>query len=64
MIKNLLRLWNDEEAPTAVEYALMVAGIAVVIIAAVWALGGAVSSKFDGVTGTLNKEPQFGLLRG
>lgn len=47
MIKNLVRLLKDEEAPTAVEYGLMVAGIAVVIIAAVWALGRSVSSQFD-----------------
>jgi pilus assembly protein Flp/PilA len=42
-----VRLIKDEEAPTAVEYALMVAGIAVVIIVAVWALGHSVSSRFD-----------------
>jgi pilus assembly protein Flp/PilA len=53
MNKNLLALWKDEEAPTAVEYALMVAGIAVVIIAAVWALGGNVSKKFDSVAKSL-----------
>jgi pilus assembly protein Flp/PilA len=47
MLKNLVRLIKDEEAPTAVEYALMVAGIAVVIITAVWALGHSVSSRFD-----------------
>jgi pilus assembly protein Flp/PilA len=50
MVKNLVRLLKDEEAPTAVEYALMVAGIAVVIIVAVYALGGKVSSRFDQVS--------------
>lgn len=53
MFKNLMRLLKDEEAPTAVEYGLMVAGIAVVIIVAVWALGHSVSSKFDTVANTI-----------
>jgi pilus assembly protein Flp/PilA len=49
MLQNIKKLLRDEEAPTAVEYALMVAGIAVVIIAAVWFLGGTVSNKFSQV---------------
>jgi pilus assembly protein Flp/PilA len=55
MIKSLVRLFKDEEAPTAVEYGLIVAGIAVVIIVAVWALGHSVSSKFDMVAKTINQ---------
>jgi pilus assembly protein Flp/PilA len=39
MLKSLMRFIKDEEAPTAVEYAIMVAGIAVVIIAVVFLLG-------------------------
>jgi pilus assembly protein Flp/PilA len=39
MLKALKRFIKDEEAPTAVEYAIMVAGIAVVIIAVVFLLG-------------------------
>jgi pilus assembly protein Flp/PilA len=39
MLEKLKRLIRDEEAPTAVEYAIMVAGIAVVIIAVVFLLG-------------------------
>lgn len=50
MLKNIKRLLKDEEAPTAVEYALMVAGVAVLIIAAVWLLGGTVSNKFSQVS--------------
>ncbi len=46
MLTNLKRFIKDEEAPTAVEYALMVAGVAVLIIAAVWALGGGVKDAF------------------
>jgi pilus assembly protein Flp/PilA len=39
MLKTLVRFIRDEEAPTAVEYGIMVAGIAVVIIAVVFLLG-------------------------
>ena len=39
MLEQLKKLVKDEEAPTAVEYALMVACIAVVIIAGVFLLG-------------------------
>lgn len=51
MIKSLRKLWKDEEAPTAVEYALMVAAVAVVIIAAAFLLGTNVSTKFVNVAG-------------
>jgi Flp pilus assembly pilin Flp len=36
------RFLSDEDGPTAIEYAIMVAGIAVVIIAVVFLLGGRV----------------------
>jgi pilus assembly protein Flp/PilA len=39
MLKSLVRFIKDDEAPSAVEYAIMVAGIAVVIIAVVFLLG-------------------------
>jgi pilus assembly protein Flp/PilA len=39
MLTSLKRFIQDEEAPTAVEYAIMVAGIAVVIISVVILLG-------------------------
>lgn len=42
----IARLRSAEDGATAVEYALMVALIAGVIIAAVFALGGAVSNSF------------------
>ncbi len=41
------RFWREEDGATAVEYALMVALIAVVIIVAVRAVGTSVSAKFD-----------------
>jgi pilus assembly protein Flp/PilA len=39
MVAAMKRFWNDESGATAVEYGLMVALIAVVIIIAVQALG-------------------------
>jgi len=49
-MKSLMkRIWREEEGATAVEYALMVALIAVVIIVAVRSLGTSVSVKFDEV---------------
>jgi pilus assembly protein Flp/PilA len=46
MLLVLKSFLKDEEAPTAVEYALMVAGIAVAIVAAVYALGTTVKNMF------------------
>jgi pilus assembly protein Flp/PilA len=44
------RMWLEgDEGATAVEYGLMVAGIAMLIIAAVWLLGGNLSTLFDTV---------------
>ena len=45
----LMNMWRDEDGATAVEYGLMVALIAVVIIAAVTLLGTNLSEKFDTV---------------
>jgi pilus assembly protein Flp/PilA len=50
MIQMLGALWRDEEAPTAVEYGLMVALIAVAIIATVQLLGGQLNTTFTAVT--------------
>jgi pilus assembly protein Flp/PilA len=49
MLEKLKRFVKDEEAPTAVEYAIMVAGVAVVIIAVVFLLGGKVNNAFSNV---------------
>lgn len=38
---------RDEEAATAVEYALLIGGIAVAVIAAVYALGTALNVNFS-----------------
>jgi pilus assembly protein Flp/PilA len=46
MVATMKKLWNDESGATAVEYGLMVALIAVVIIAAVQLLGTNVRDTF------------------
>ncbi len=44
------RTWLEmDEGATAVEYGLMVAGIAMLIIAAVWLLGGNLSTLFNNI---------------
>lgn len=50
MLTHLRRFLKDEEGPTAVEYAIMVAGIGLLIIAAVYALGGSLSTAFNNVS--------------
>lgn len=57
MTQMLMKLWKDEEAPTAVEYGIMVALIAVVIIAAVTTVGTKLDAVFDSVGGKLNAVP-------
>jgi pilus assembly protein Flp/PilA len=50
---NALALKNDRKAVTAIEYALIAALIAVVIIGAVTTLGGSVASTFNSVSSEL-----------
>jgi pilus assembly protein Flp/PilA len=50
MVAAMKRFWNDESGATAVEYGLMVALIAVVIILAVTALGDTLKTTFETVT--------------
>ncbi len=49
MITHLKTLWHDDEAASAVEYGLLVALIAAVIIVAVTAIGTNMSAKFTTV---------------
>ena len=49
----LRRWWKDEAGASAVEYGLLVALIAVVIITAVSTLGNNLSGKFDSVATTI-----------
>ena len=54
MLKHLVKFQNrDERGATAVEYGLMVALIAVVIIVAVTAIGTNLSTMFNNVAGSL-----------
>lgn len=53
MAETLKQLWQDEEAPTSVEYGLMVALIAAVIIASVTLLGQNVNNTFNTVAGKI-----------
>lgn len=49
MVAMVKQLWKDEEGATALEYGLMVAAIAAVIVIVVFALGEKVSSAFEKV---------------
>ena len=49
MLEQLKQLMKDEEAPTAVEYGLMIAGIAVAVIVTVFTLGDTTNAKFEKV---------------
>jgi len=55
MLTQLKKLWKDEEGATAVEYGLMVAAIAAVIIAVVVKLGGQVNDAFTKVSDGMPK---------
>ena len=48
-----LVFWRDEKAATAIEYALIGAGIALAIMAVVFIVGGDVLGLFEGVETTL-----------
>lgn len=53
-MKNLLaRFAKDESGATAIEYALIAAGIGIAIITAVNALGTAISGKFNAIATSL-----------
>ena len=49
----LIKFFKDEEGATAVEYGLMVAGIAVAIIVIVFTLGSTISALFQSVVDCL-----------
>lgn len=44
---------KEERGATAVEYALIVGGIAVVVLAAVQLLGGGITAAFDKITNAI-----------
>ncbi len=47
------RLWKDETGPTAIEYGLIAAGIAVAIIAAIALVGGSLKNMFNDVANNM-----------
>jgi len=52
-MKKLMAFLKDEEGATAVEYGIMVAAIAAVIIAVVIAVGGKTNSAFQKVNSSM-----------
>ena len=54
MSKLVLRFLKDSSGVTAIEYGLIAAGIAVVIIVAVQATGTSLNQTFNSVSGALN----------
>ena len=54
MLKNLKKLIKDEEGATAVEYGLIVAAIAGLIIVVVFLLGNKVNNAFSNVSNGLS----------
>ncbi len=53
MLKSLRNLRRDKKGATAVEYGIMVAAIAAVIIAIVFVIGGQVNDAFQVVSGEM-----------
>ena len=49
MIQGIKNFWNEEDGATAVEYGIMVAAIAAVIITVVISIGNNVNTAMDGV---------------
>ena len=54
MKAQIARFIRDESGATAIEYALIAAGIGIAILTAVNALGTAIASSFDNIKTALN----------
>ena len=54
LIQNVRNFVREEEGATAIEYGLLAALVAVVIIAAVQELGGSLQNTFESVANKLN----------
>jgi len=54
MLNKIKGLFLEEEGQGMAEYALLLAGIAVVVMVAVYALGPVISAKFGSVSSKLN----------
>jgi pilus assembly protein Flp/PilA len=53
MIRLLRTFFYDDSAATAIEYALIAAGISIVIVASVNAIGSALNTKFTSISTAL-----------
>jgi pilus assembly protein Flp/PilA len=53
LIMNFMNFWKDENGATAIEYGLIAALIAVVIITGVTAVGTSLSTTFTNISGNL-----------
>ena len=53
MFKNAMKLFKDEDGATAVEYGLIVAAIAGIIVAIVFVLGNKVKNNFNNVQSSM-----------
>ena len=53
MLRNLKKLFKDEQGATAVEYGLIVAAIAGLIIVVVFVLGNKVKNSFNNVAANM-----------
>ena len=54
MLTRIRKAIRREEGASAVEYGLLVAGIAVVIMAAVWFVGGSLKTQFNKVGSSIS----------
>jgi pilus assembly protein Flp/PilA len=48
-LNHIMTFVNDEEGASAVEYGLLIAGIAAVVMVAIYAIGTALNTKFTAV---------------
>ena len=53
-MRKVIAFLNDESGATAIEYGLIAAGISVVIIASVNAIGSSLNAKFEFISQQLN----------
>ena len=49
LMTQIMAFVNDEEGASAVEYGLLIAGIAAVVMVAIYAIGTALNTKFTAV---------------
>ena len=54
LMRQIMAFVNDEEGASAVEYGLLIAGIAAVVMVAIYAIGTALNTKFTAVSGQLS----------